>query len=73
VEDVIEINSIQEFLELAKEEEMNEEEKVLREYIRKNKKKNLNFVKLFVNFLKKGIFLIFILIVQPLLTLLKMF
>lgn len=35
MEDLIEINSIQEFLDLAKEEEMNEEEKVLREYIRK--------------------------------------
>tara|TARA_B100002019_G_scaffold287750_1_gene300244 strand:- start:6003 stop:6830 length:828 start_codon:yes stop_codon:yes gene_type:complete len=36
VEDkIVEINSLQEFLELAKEEEMNEEEKVLREYIRK--------------------------------------
>ncbi len=32
---IVEINSLQEFLELAKEEEMNEEEKVLREYIRK--------------------------------------
>jgi hypothetical protein len=36
VEDnIVEINSLQEFLDLAKEEEMNEEEKVLREYIRK--------------------------------------
>jgi hypothetical protein len=36
VEDnIVEINSLQEFLDLAKEEEMNAEEKVLREYIRK--------------------------------------
>ena len=34
-DNIVEINSLQEFLELAKEEEMNEEEKVLREYIRK--------------------------------------
>lgn len=34
-DNIVEINSLQEFLDLAKEEEMNEEEKVLREYIRK--------------------------------------
>ena len=32
---IIEINSLQEFLDLAKEEKMNKEEEVLREYIRK--------------------------------------
>jgi hypothetical protein len=43
VEDkIVEINSLQEFLELAKEEEMNEEEKVLREYIRKKISKIIN-------------------------------
>lgn len=34
-DNIVEINSLQEFLDLAKEEEMNAEEKVLREYIRK--------------------------------------
>lgn len=34
-DNIVEINSLQEFLELAKEEEMNKEEKTLREYIRK--------------------------------------
>ena len=34
-DNIVEINSLQEFLELAEEEEMNAEEKVLREYIRK--------------------------------------
>ena len=34
-DNIVEINRLQEFLDLAKEEEMNEEEKVLREYIRK--------------------------------------
>ena len=34
-DNIVEINSLQEFLDLAKEEEMNTEEKVLREYIRK--------------------------------------
>ena len=33
---IIEINSLQEFLDLAKEEKMTEEEKTLREYVRKN-------------------------------------
>ena len=32
---IIEINSLQEFLDLAKEEKMTEEEKALREYVRK--------------------------------------
>ena len=34
-DNIVEINSLQEFLELAKEEEMTKEEKMLREYIRK--------------------------------------
>lgn len=34
-DNIVEINSLQEFLELAEEEEMNADEKVLREYIRK--------------------------------------
>lgn len=34
-DNIVEINNLQEFLELAKEEEMNAEEKILREYIRK--------------------------------------
>ena len=34
-EDIIEINSLQEFLNLAKENSMNQEEKIIREYIRK--------------------------------------
>ena len=42
-EEIIEINSIQEFLDLAKEEvEMNKEEKALREYIRKKIFKVMN-------------------------------
>jgi len=41
-EDIIEINSIQEFLDLAKEEKMSEEEKTLREYIRKKISKMIN-------------------------------
>ena len=34
-EDIIEINSLQEFLNLAKENSMSQEEKIIREYIRK--------------------------------------
>jgi len=41
VEEIIEIKSIQEFLNLAKEEQMNPEEKTLREYIRKKIVKTL--------------------------------
>ncbi len=40
-EDIIEINSLQEFLNLAKENKMTEEEKALREYIRKKISKAL--------------------------------
>lgn len=34
-DNIVEINSLQEFLDLAKEEKMNEEEKLIREYVRK--------------------------------------
>ena len=42
MEEIVEIKSIQEFLNLAKEEEMNPEEKTLREYIRKKIMKSLH-------------------------------
>ena len=40
-EEIVEIKSIQEFLNLTKEEEMSQEEKTLREYIRKKIMKTL--------------------------------
>ena len=40
-EEIVEIKSIQEFLNLTKEEEMSQEEKILREYVRKKIMKTL--------------------------------
>lgn len=62
MQDIIEINSLQEFLDLTKEEEMNEEEKVLREYIRKKiskvlfeqEKKEFELRKIIRSLLKEG-------------------
>ena len=59
---IIEINSLQEFLDLAKEQEMTEEEKVLREYVRKKiskiiweqEKKEFQLRKIIRSILKEG-------------------
>jgi hypothetical protein len=61
-EDLIEINSLQEFLNLAKEDKMTKEEKTLREYIRKKiskvlyeqEKKEFELRKIIRNLLKEG-------------------
>ena len=47
-EDIIEINSLQEFLNLAKENKMTEEEKILREYVRKKISKIISNSKKFI-------------------------
>ena len=61
-EDIIEINSLQEFLNLAKENKMTEEEKILREYVRKKiskiifeqEKKEFELRKIIRKILKEG-------------------
>jgi hypothetical protein len=61
-EDLIEINSLQEFLNLAKEDKMTKEEKTLREYIRKKiskvlyeqERKEFELRKIIRNLLKEG-------------------
>ena len=61
-EDIIEINSLQEFLNLAKEDKMTEEEKILREYVRKKiskiifeqEKKEFELRKIIRKILKEG-------------------